>query len=384
MSLRCGATEQAYEPMTKREQPPPCPRHPGSTVWRDGTYGTAGRRRRRYLCIPGAGEPRHTFTESRGAPPRGFSYSAREIATALTAVGKGQSYRAAGKQVLEAGGRVADGNTVADWVEVFAPAIFERTASAEWPDVLALDSLPLRARMLDETGEPLGEDVPALQIFAGLALRQRGRFELVALEAFPGAPAAASRPHWDQFLRSRPGVPSHVVCDPDIVEAAEAVWPRPRTAVVACHAHLQRELVRLLHREEDKRLARAATHAFDGPAQWRAFVEHPRRRRLRTLESWLDLHGDRIARALAAPLDAPTSVRPLERHLEVLQAVLAPRRGNLRNRERTNRLLMLLQLELSGRADDERYARIIQEDVLARGGSARPRRVVAETRSASP
>src|SRR5213593_599520 len=126
----------------QRRTPPPCPRHPGSTVWFDGTYGTPARRRRRYRCLPAGGEPPHRFSEPlprQGAggdgavTPRLFTYSAAEIAAALVAVGAGASYRAAASAVGGRGGRGPDGNSVADWVEIFAPVIFARSATTRWP-----------------------------------------------------------------------------------------------------------------------------------------------------------------------------------------------------------------------------------------------------------
>src|SRR5207302_4638441 len=138
----------------RRRTPPPCPRHPGSTVWFDGEYGTPTRRRRRYRCLPAGGEPSHRFSELlprqravagvQGTPtPRHFSYSAAEVAAALVAVGEGMSYRAAAGRVEERvrGSRPGpDGNSVADWVEVFAPILFARYGATSWPRVVALDS----------------------------------------------------------------------------------------------------------------------------------------------------------------------------------------------------------------------------------------------------
>lgn len=43
--------------------PPACPRHPGSRVVRDGTYGTRTvNRRQRYRCTPVDGSKPHSFT----------------------------------------------------------------------------------------------------------------------------------------------------------------------------------------------------------------------------------------------------------------------------------------------------------------------------------
>jgi hypothetical protein len=107
---------------------PACPRHPNSTVWFDGRYGTPGHRRQRYLCIPPNGDPRHRFTETlprlhggtgeclecerhyepHEGPPSGrqFHYSTRDITLALVEVGKGVSDRRAGREVRDWAGRL--------------------------------------------------------------------------------------------------------------------------------------------------------------------------------------------------------------------------------------------------------------------------------------
>jgi hypothetical protein len=73
-----------------------------------------------------------------------------------------------------------------------------------------------------------------------------------------------------------------------------------------------------------------------------------------------------------------TDTGELEERLSILRQQLAGRRGTLANRERTNRLLMLAQLELNGRADERNYAEIIKEETLARGGRAGPRRTIVD------
>jgi hypothetical protein len=88
-----------------------CLRHKRSTVWFDGTYGSPGRRRQRFKCVPGDGDKPHVFTEAlprqrtasgdcdhcerplgkNGGLPavRDCLFTAREIAAALVRVGEG-------------------------------------------------------------------------------------------------------------------------------------------------------------------------------------------------------------------------------------------------------------------------------------------------------
>jgi hypothetical protein len=376
----------------RRRTPPPCPRHPGSTVWFDGTYGTAARRRRRYRCLPGNGEPPHRFSEplprqlahagdGGAVTPRHFSYTAAEIAAALVAVGEGMSYRAAASAVQRrrrGAGAGPDGNSVADWVEIFAPVVFARSAKTTWPRAVVLDSLGFHVRSLDARGRPLPQDVRAFQIL--------GAFEpgagIVALQAFPGAYPRRGRVLWEEFLRSLAGTPAHVVCepDPDLVAAIARAWT-PAPVTFLCHSHLRGQLLDVLRDEgivPGEPLSNAGERAFSGLREWREFVDFYRPRRLRRLERWLEHHGDRIAWQLQTARGAETSTDVLEEKLGLLGERLSARRGNLRNRERTNRLLMLVQLELNALADEKRYARIIEEELLARGGRADRRRAILD------
>jgi len=130
-------------------RPPACPRHPKSTVWRDGTYGRPGRRQQRYKCLPDDRAEAHCFTETLprqrtqagecdecerhygpgdGAPaPRRHSFTASEIAWALVRLGEGWTYRSVTRRVRESAGRITrrDSSTAEDWVEAYAPLVLE-------------------------------------------------------------------------------------------------------------------------------------------------------------------------------------------------------------------------------------------------------------------
>ena len=91
---------------------------------------------------------------------RKYQFVAREIAEALVAVGAGSAYRDAALVARERARRLrADpdtgelwftrhGSLVMDWVEVFAPVVFEAHRPREWPasGSLLLDDLPFRVR----------------------------------------------------------------------------------------------------------------------------------------------------------------------------------------------------------------------------------------------
>ena len=137
----------------------PRPEHAGSRVRFDGHYGAPGHRRQYYRCIPANGDRPHRFTEvlpreeswhdacelcerdvgfhEGPHAARKYQFVARGIAEALVAVGAGSSYRDAALVARERARRLrADpetgqlrftrhGSLVMDWVEIFAPVVFE-------------------------------------------------------------------------------------------------------------------------------------------------------------------------------------------------------------------------------------------------------------------
>jgi hypothetical protein len=372
---------------------PDCPLHPGSRVWRDGTYGEGDRRRQRYRCIPADGAEPHRFSEPvvrdgvRALRPRLFSYNAAEIAAALVAVGQGMSYRSAARLVPRS--PAPDGNSVADWVELFAPSIYERHTERRRPDAVVLDELRFHARSRDARGHALPEEVPAFRILGALAY-SRGTAHVVALRAVPGYSPRGAQPFWEELLRALAGVPGELVCAPDsdLLRAIDVVWRGDENApvVVLSHSHLQRELLELLRAEgvsPDEKLFATAERAFESPATWRAFARLPRRRRLRRLEGWLRRYGDHIAWQLENCDGRVADTSELQERLAPLRVQLAGRRGTLANRHRTNRLLMLTQLEMNRFADVSAYAEILEAEVRAHDGRAGQRRQIVDRAGSS-
>jgi hypothetical protein len=84
------------------------------------------------------------------------------------------------------------GSLVMDWVEVFAPVVFEAYRPAAWPasGSLLLDGVPFRVR-----NPQTGRTRIAFRIFAAMGY-ERGRAKLWRLEAF----TSKSQPDWEAFL----------------------------------------------------------------------------------------------------------------------------------------------------------------------------------------
>jgi hypothetical protein len=379
--------------------PPPCPRHGTSgRRCRDGTYGTADHRRQRYRCRPTGGED-HVYTprlprfvahdsecdacERRLARDDGpqtartFSFATRDVAAALIEVGRGRSYRAAAERVRRAARRgrrddpfsgvSREGNVVADWVEVFAPVVAVPFTPRAWPSVIVLDELTF-----DGAGH--GRDV--LFHVLGVLGQRDGRPEVLALRAGPSRSAAAR----ERVLRMSPGRPERVVCDEakGALAALGRVWSDRPPEVWLSHFHLRRGLEALVGRDVAHLPLRAAlVGAFDPPGAWDAFVGLARRADFPALDRWLARVGHRVAHQIASGHE-PRSTGALEQRLRLVKQMLYDRRTNFRNRERLDRLLLLMRNELNGHAAPARYARLIRAHITPRAGYADPRRLILD------
>jgi len=214
----------------------PRPEHVGSRVRFDGQYGASGHRRQYYKCVPANGDRPHRFTETLPREEswndacevcerdvefhegphaaRKYQFVARGIAEALIAVGTGSTYREAAGVARERARRLrADpgtgelrfsrhGSLVMDWVEVFAPVVFDAHCPREWPasGSLLLDDLPFRVRDPDS-----GRFQIAFRVFAAMGY-DAGRPRLWRLEAF----TSKSQPDWEAFLGALGGTPPRV------------------------------------------------------------------------------------------------------------------------------------------------------------------------------
>jgi hypothetical protein len=218
----------------------PRPEHAGSRVRFDGRYGPPGHRRQYYECVPSSGDRPHRFTESLPREEswhdacevrerdvglhegphaaRKYQFVARGIAEALVMVGAGSTYRDAALVARERAKRVRlgpggeprfsrHGSLVMDWVEVFAPVVFEPYRPTAWPESgsLLLDDLPFGVR-----DPQTGRTRIAFRVFAAMAY-ERGRPRLWRLEAF----TTKSQADWEAFLSRLEGAPPRVVCDND-------------------------------------------------------------------------------------------------------------------------------------------------------------------------
>ena len=391
----------------------PNPEHAGSRVKLDGTYGKPGHRRQRYRCLPGGGGKPHVFTEllpreeswqsscehcerrleRREGPkaPRHYQFVARGIAEALQAVGAGSTYMRASRVTRDRARRFRcdtetgelresdHGQLLADWVEVFAPVVFQPFRPTVWPTQgsLLLDHLPFRVRALDRSGRRIPAGKVAFDVFCGVGF-VAGRPKLWLTEAFTSANPA----NWSAFLGSLPGYPERIVCDGHggMLAAIEARWPKAE--LHQCEWHLQHALDRLLAKEARSNsdgdlheVREYAESALVGPSSWHRFVRAAKVAENESLDRWIAVNQGTIEtqfarRALTphrAP-DMPLTTAALDQITRPIVAALYPRRYGLKNRERLNRLLTLLQLHVNGNDDVQAYARAIRLHLEANSG----------------
>jgi len=382
----------------------PDPDHTGSKVKLDGTYGKPGHRRQRYKCRPKAGNP-HVFTELlpreeswHGAcdhcerqvarhegpkAPRHFQFVARGIAEALQAVGSGDTYMQASRVARDRARRFrfdletgevresAHGQLVADWVELFAPVVYAPHRPASWPaeGSLLLDHIPFRIRAENEEGAGVPGGTVAFDVFCAVGYRA-GKPRLWHAAAFSSAHPA----NWSAFLASLEGEPKRVVCDGHrgMRQAIEERWPKAE--LHQCEWHLKHALRRLLRKEirrdespELRELFERAEGALAGPSFWTPFTEAAKEAENESLSRWIAGNGPTIEAQFARrpppskrPAEMPLTTAALEQLTRPIASALYPRRYALKNRERLNRLLLLMVLHINGDDDVQAYSKTIR------------------------
>ncbi len=181
-----------------------------------------------------------------------------------------------------------------------------------------------------------------------------------------------------------------------MLQAVAERWPG--SELQQCEWHLQHALDRLLAKEarddasqELEQLRRIAQRALAGPSSWHRFLRAARLVCNESLERWIAVNQVTIETQFArrarsgyrAP-DMPLTTSALEQITRPLVAALYPRRYALKNRERLNRLLMLLQLHTNGDDDLQTYTGAIRAHLEANGGRPTEQRRAVADRAGSP
>ncbi|TFC03259.1 hypothetical protein [Cryobacterium sp. MDB2-33-2] len=287
------------------------------------------------------------------APAEG-EYLVREIAGALVDIGRGQTYTDAALRVRaranigKTGERkdVINGQTVADWMADFVPAVAARHEQTRWPAVLVLDSSTF------SWTDPLTTKSLALFfILAAYGYDKDGKNgRLWKLEASPSSDTAA----WAEFLSSLPGKPDSIVCDQDvaIIGAINVHWGRWAAAnlVHHCEHHLSERALAAFKSDKldsDDPVRTLFHGAFTSREKWDAFeAEITSRPRLLLTNSWLArnvtwMRGQTQGRSRIPPVYSNSAV---EQPLREIRAMIRPRAFVFRNRARLNNVLILMLL----------------------------------------
>jgi hypothetical protein len=316
---------------------------------------------------------------------RYYGFAIREIAAALMRVGQGASYCEAASYARNRANRwpttnegavrlSRHGQLVGDWVEVFAPIVYEPFKDDSWPTTgsVLLDELPF---MLNRGTH--AQKRSAFSILAVMGWDKTGkRIRLYKLQASPGHPSS-QQGSWERLLQSLPGQPKRIVCDQGVAikKAVSNVWPEAH--VHYCEYHLRRRCYETL-KNVGLNASGIPAHdlverAFDSFTTWDRFKQEwwgTKRPKLRQ-------HIKRIEPLVLKQLEhKPPYPRPsdpfttgaLEENLNWLRKRLDMRASTMTNRERLNRALLLMQLERNGRANEASYARSIHKWLLSNQG----------------
>ncbi len=209
---------------------------------------------------------------------------------------------------------------------------------------------------------------------------ERGRARLWHLEAF----TTKSQADWEAFLGRLEGAPSRVVCDNDH-GLTNAIGTRfPDAELYLCEWHLRHALERLMgklrseapeHQEAIDELLAGVEAAFTGPSFWTPFQERCHAAGIPRLSEWLNTTGQIVADQFkrrgpraSRPADTPLSTSPLDGFTNPIRAAIGPRAYGLKNRQRTNRMLMLMQLHANRHDDVNAYLRHIRACLEANQG----------------
>lgn len=395
---------------------PECPlaAHKGARVVRAGWYGKPPHRRQRWKCIPEKGDP-HRFSgvlprqEAKAhacdecetvlepwegqQTPKLYGFTTREIAHALILASQGTSYRRSALQVraladrrrpwtarTPGGGKRQDPNRhaqiVANWIDVFADIIWEAHQPSMWPKRLTVDSTPFFA----STGSsgPGARQRKVFYVFGAVGYERRGGRSRVWLLK---TSAKDSVKAWRDFFDELPGTPELIVADGSlrITSAINGAFPRPGASPPffwRCEWHLGRNLRKALPDKIEKNpthlLHRLAVASVTDPGAWRRLKIHASRNvaNYTRLRRWIQLHGHILDTQHQLDRPFPASVGPTEEALKSVRVALDYRAGSFGNRQRTDKLLKLITLQLNGQTDERKWAELIRQHLLSCSGHA--------------
>ena len=395
---------------SKAEAVCPRPEHAASRVRFAGRHGPTGHRRQRYWYVPANGDRPHRFgafatggvlarrlraVRARHPCPRG---PARRAHVSVRRPGNRRSAGDGWRRLdvsRRGAGRAGASEAAAGWARRGATVLAARIAGdglgggVRAGRVRALPTGHLAGQRLAATRRsavPSAQSEDRLHPDCVQDLRrdgnEAGRAKLWRLEAF----TSKSEADWKAFLGALPGAPQRVVCDNDhgLTNAVGARFPDAE--LYLCEWHLRHALERPMgklrtedpqHREAIDELLQDVEAAFTGPAFWAAFLERAHAAGIPRASEWLNTTGQIVEEQFGRrglrwkrSADAPLSTSSLDAFINPIRASIKPRAYGLKNRERTNRMLMLMQSHANREDDVNTYVRHIRD--CLEGNQGRP------------
>ena len=357
-----------------------------------------------------------------------WDFEARLIADALVAVGSGASYRAAAQAMrmearryfLQSGVPIVSpwGGSVMRYLDYFGRLVLDQVEHTEWPEVLVLDAMPLRQRIVKDDDPFASEQAGSGAILVAVGYtdpiphhRRRKLDENKNLVAVK--PLIKRRPHvwkiaisggynrwaWEDFLAELPGTPKWIVVDG---EAPVRLGIRRRwgdgpdaPVIYSCEGHLQRKF-------RDRALRQDKLAGIDVSRLWPEWKpnepaeEQPHgplfsrddyRRlldgvlaypedKVENISAWLRAHDETIRehfdfRDNHRGSGYPRGNGAAEAAITSLGGALGDRTKVLQNVYRTNIMLGLMAAHMGHLDDAATYMRIIRDELARTNG--RPR-----------
>ncbi len=309
------------------------------------------------------------------------SFTIREAARALVAVGEGRSLRRSSEASRRSAQRLVStpwgqlrasghGQLSADQLAMFGTVVRDTLLGDAWPDAVALDETSFELTITDEDadGEKVSHTASVSVLGAYGYPGGRGTGRTVRLAARGGA----DRIEWEAVLRSRAGAPSWVVCDQGkaVIAAVRRVWPQ--ATIYICEAHLrmlgEQNLAADGHDRFDP-LWRSLRKAIGSRDAWIAFEQEASSAGAARTLAWIRKTRPLMDHQWAIrEADRPHSIGGLETVFQEVIRRLGDRRFVFRNRARLELVFDLMALDLAKEANELRYREIIRAHLLAQGG----------------
>ncbi len=259
------------------------------------------------------------------------------------------------------------GATGAEYVDVFAPVVTAPFRRDVWPDVMVVDSQPMRRRTVVTSDERARVASDFLCEIVGVL--DGTTKELVTLYPAGGKDQESLK----ELFATKRGAPSWIVTDGDPALAAAIAAAFPEAIHYRCEDHLRKDAEELAAAdgiEDDDVLdaLHAGQRSSEAWAALKALVEARVPADRTMLRGWIERTEDLVlgqCRLRAGHPGRPRSTGGLETHLTAVRSAFEVRRFSLRNRQRLAKVLELIRVERIHHARPEQYRLLVRRHLEA-------------------